>query len=443
MKLPMKPLNRRTLLRGAGTAVALPLLEAMLPTGKTAFAQSVQSPSRFIGCFYSSGVSMDFYRLSKFGSLNQVPLSDTLSSFEDLKSNIMVVDGLAGSKFGRGGDYAQGTQSFLRGGYDQPSIDQIAHQAHMQTPNATRLGSLAVAANGTCSAQDGSPTQDLCNISWETGTTCKPRDSDPQALFDKLFTGFDASGWEVAANRRAARESVLSAVKDDARALQQKLAPEDRQILQKHLASIEELEARIQGTGSSTVAGCLIPTRPPEDPWSRYNLTSPNHEDKVKALFDLSILAFQCDLARYLTFMMENGADYSAYSFLGVSDSNGALSKRHSPPFGGPKHTIERWLFKMAAYFVRGLKNATDLTGGNVLDSCFMAMSSEVANGWSSSHGDMPFITAGSCNGYFKTGESISSKANFTSVWMTAMDALGYPQQRIGKSVGILDELRA
>jgi hypothetical protein len=95
----------------------------------------------------------------------------------------------------------------------------------------------------------------------------------------------------------------------------------------------------------------------------------------------------------------------------------------------------------MAAYFVRGLKNATDVTGGNLLDSCFMAMSNEVANGQSSSHGDMPFITAGSCNGHFKTGESIPLKANFTSVWMTAIDALGYLQQRIGNSVGILNEL--
>jgi Protein of unknown function (DUF1552) len=444
MKLPKNPLNRRTLLRGAGTAVALPLLEAMLPTGKTAFAQSVQSPPRFIGYFYSSGVIMDHYRLSKFGSLSQIPLSDTLSSFEDLKSEILVIDGLKGSRYGPGSADAQGTQSFLRGGYDQPSIDQIAHQAHMQSTEATRFGSLAVAVNDTCPGTGGGAPSAVCAISWETGTTIKPKDSDPRALFDKLFKGFDDSGREVAANRRAAKESVLSAVKDDARVLQQKLASEDRQILQKYLTSIEELELRIQGMEPGAVAGCHTPERPPAGPWSKFNYGPNYHQDKVIALMDLSVLALQCDMARYLTFMIENGGDARTYDFLGVSEGHVFLARApYAHSFGGQKHVIERWLFSMAAYFVRGLKNATDFTGGNLLDSCLMAMSSCFSSGLLTNHNDMPFITAGSCNGYFKTGVSLPSQGNFTSVWMNVMDALGYPQPSIGSSLSGFNELRA
>jgi hypothetical protein len=150
----MKPfnLNRRAVLRGAGVAMALPLMEAMLPVGKSVFAQSAQPP-RFVGFFHSGGVIDTHFNMPP-GPITT--LSPTLGGWEDLKGDFSQILGVAGTKAGGGGDSAQGTQSWLRAGAAGASVDQLAHVAHMQKSDKTVFGSLAINITGSCTAQSSS-----------------------------------------------------------------------------------------------------------------------------------------------------------------------------------------------------------------------------------------------------------------------------------------------
>lgn len=424
-------LNRRSFIRGAGTAMALPLLEAMIPIGKTAFAQT-STPSRFIGYFTACGIVMPHFRMAQ-GPINQ--LSKTLSPFADLKEKINVVHGLSNPPQGPGGDHSKGCQSFLRASANTPSVDQYAHQAHMASAGATRFGSLAVGANGSCTAADGTDPSALCAISWETGSRYKPKDSSPSALFDKLFANFDPSqSQEAVVARKALNESVLSSVMEDARRLQSRLGMTDRIILDEYFTGIEELERRIADLPEDMGGlGC--------NPGNRPSDTRMAIPDRLKALSDLVVMALQCDLARYISFMLENGGDYVTYTHLNVPDGHHQLS--HNPStYDTHVQRIDQWMMEELAYLVRRLAESTDLAGNSLLDSTILCMSNEISHGNNHTHTDMPFLTAGSCNGYFKTGQVINSNGNFGDVWVTVLDALGHPRGSVGNSRGLLTELR-
>jgi Protein of unknown function (DUF1552) len=419
-------LDRRAMLRGAGVTIALPLLEAMMPVGKTAFAQNARPP-RFIGYYTSCGYDMPNFTMP-IGPI--VELSRTLTPFANLKDKITQVVGLSGSREGSGGDHARGTQSFLRAAATGPSVDQIAHKAHMAGPDRTRFGSLAVGVNGSCVGTDGpAPPSSLCAISWESTNVYKPKDSDPQLLFNKLF--MDSTQRK---NQSAMDESVLSAVKDDAKKMQYKLGATDKQIVEQYFENIQEIENRIRQFPAGPAGSCTPGSAP------IYETYSANKPQRARALADLTILAIQCDLARYMSFMLENGGDAVTYTHLGQSSSH------YRYLIDGNRvqlQKIEQWMMGELAYLVQGLKDAKDITGGSLLDSCVIAMSSEFSDTATYSHTKMPFLLAGSCNGYFKMGQTIGSNGNFGDVWLSVLDALGYPQDRIGNSTGMLAELKA
>lgn len=384
-----------------------------------------------MGC----GVIMDWYRINR-GNMSDVQLSPTLAPFEDLKDDLLFVNGLDGIKCCAYGDHAQGTQSYLRAtGTGGISVDQLAHNAHMQSNDKTRFGSLAVSGDGTCYGRDsGSPASALCAISWEgTGENdFKQRDSDPQALFNKLFSDFDPSkATEAAARRSEMDQSILDYVQDDISKLNQQLGYVDRQRLDRYLNSIQTLESKLSDQPPIVGGNCS-----PEEPQI---VSGPAKARQLQALSDIIVMAFECDLARYVAYMFENGGSYTFYDFAGATDGHHQMSHNVSTyGLNGPLHGVEKFFYEQWAYFIRGLKNATDITGGNVLDSTFAVFSNEISHGNNHTHSDMPFLAAGSCNGFFKTGESIQSNANFGNVWVSVLEAIGHPSpsNRVGQGNG-------
>jgi Protein of unknown function (DUF1552) len=436
-------LNRRTLLRGAGTAVALPLLEAMMPVGKTAFAQSAK-PGRFICYFTSCGIVMENFRMTA-GPMDRATVPASMQPFKDagLLNDMCMVQGLSSVKSGAGGDHAQGTQTTLRANSNGISADQYMHQWHMALPagERTRFGSMSIGPNGGCGAQDNAPPSTLCAISWETGTTYKPKDSEPGALFTKLFNGFTpppGGGTPAPVNRM--NESVLAYVKDDANKLKQRLGASDKAILEQYETSVRELEMRIAASTPDTTTGggssCVVPDAP-----EAYGANWPL---KCKLLADLTVLAIQCDQARYFAWMLENGGDYRVYNHLGMTRSHHAMS--HDNGVRQQTAQIDRWMMTEMAYLVKGLKDAKDPTGASLLDSCFVALTNEISHGNNHNHDDMPFLSAGSCNGFFKTGQSLTATgptAWYGNVWVSACNAVGLDRNTIGNSTGPCTVLHA
>jgi hypothetical protein len=431
----MRPFNlsRRAVLRGTGVAMALPLMEAMLPVGKSVFAQSAQPP-RFVGFFSSCGI-IDTHFNMPVGPINT--LSPTLTDWADLKTDFSQILGVASTKAGTGGDHSQGTQTWLRAASTGASVDQLAHVAHMAKADKTRFGSLAINVNGGCSAADGGAPSALCATSWINTTTYTNRDSSPSALFTKLFTGFTpgtpAPDTGAAAARRAMDESILTSVKDESRKLQLKLGAADKQVLEDYFTSIEALEARIKAIPIATggaVSSCSN-TMPAAQGTGRMQT--------VRAMEDLIVLALQCDLARYIVFMIENGGDYNVYN----AEIGGNTLDHHNDSHGSNRalgsslQRTERYFMGEMAYLVRKLKATKDPMGNPLLNSTAVIYGNEISHGNNHTHTNMPFLIAGSCNGFFKMGQTIQSGGNLGDVWIQLMGALGHTKPAsIGTSTG-------
>jgi Protein of unknown function (DUF1552) len=421
-------LDRRAALRGAGVSLGLPLLEAMIPGNKTAFAQEVQSPPRFVGYYFPEGMIMEHFRMP-LGDLGSMSMSDTLSPFEDLKEDILYIIGLSAVPAGPGGEHSRGTRSFLRASHQGPSVDQIAHQAHSRFGDATRFGSVAIGGQSACSATDGPAAAiDLCHISWKNTGIPTPKESDPLNLFNRLFQSRDSGYKDLSIN-----SSILGAVSGDLHRLHNKLGVEDRLRVGSFLAEVESVEHLIQQQG------CVDSALQPEA--TEYE----NYENRTKLLIDLLVLAFKCDLARYMSFMVFNGFTCFGYLRVLLGLPNLDCGTVHNPggrSFEGEFHQVNRWEMRMYHYLVKSLKDTKDFTGMSLLDSCFCFASSDVSDSSRHNYNDMPVLCAGSCNGYFKTGESVRSDKNFGSVWVSVLDALGFPQEVVGQSMGPANELR-
>ncbi len=434
----MKPLNRRTVLRGAGTALALPLLEAMAPVGKTAFAQS-SSPARMLAWYVPCGIHMPAWR--PIGVGEGFTLSETLAPLANVRDKLTVISGLEnvpGHAMG-GGDHSSGTAAFLTavqaakpGVSGGVSIDQIAAQT---LGDRTRIDSLALGIEGgdggNCGGESGYNGAYLCNVSWIGPQTRKPKETDPVRLFNTLTAGYDpAAATEAAAKRRQMDESVLSAVQEDAKKLYSQLGVADRERLQEYEYSIRDLEIRLSDV-DTTAPSCTL-----EQP-----VVGRGREGHIKAMADLQVLAFQCDITRIQTFMLASGGTYVTYGFLpGINQGHHTLS--HTNNFDAIK-TIDRWEMSMFAYLLEKLKDTKDPSGNSLLDSCACLLSNEISDGNRHNHDDLPVLLAGSCNGYFKTGTHVDvGKDRYSNLLYAMLDAFGVDATHVGDSNGLLDAVR-
>lgn len=434
----MKPLNRRTFLRGTGTALALPLLEAMAPVGKTAFAAG-GAPARMLAWYLPCGIHMPAWRPAGTGA--NYALSPTLEPLANVKDQLMVISGLEnvpGYSMG-GGDHSSGTASFLTavqaakpGVSGGVSIDQIAAQ---QLGERTRIDSLALGIEGgdggNCGGESGYNGAYLCNVSWKGPQTRKPKETDPARLFNTLTAGFDPNAaTEAALRRKQMDESVLNAVQDDAKNLYGQLGMEDRVRMQEYEHSIRDLEIRLNNVDTGGEE-CTL-----EQP-----VVGSGREGHIKAMCDLQVLAFQCDITRIQTFMLASGGTYTTYGFLpGVNQGHHTLS--HTNNFDAIK-TIDRWEISMFAYLLEKLNNTKDPSGNSLLESCACLLSNEISDGNRHNHDDLPVLLAGSCNGYFATGQHADlGKARYSNLLYSMLDAFGAQVDGVGDSNGFLNAIR-
>lgn len=426
-------LSRRTLLRGAGAAVALPFLEAMLPTTRRAKAADTGAPpQRFVAFYVANGMRMSAWTPTTEGAAYAMP--PILESLQPIRDDVLILSGLSNlnAVAPLAGDHARGTASFLTcqtpvKGIDENidngvSLDQRLAQA---IGGGTRFPSLELGMDGGGTAGDcdsGYSCAYLRSIAWAGPKTPLPKETSPPSVFDRLFGGGDPSlTLAQVTRRRAMRKSVLDWVMDDTTRLQARLGTSDKAKLEEYLTGVRELERGIAQEASQPQC---FPGSSPK--------SSPDHPVRVKQMLELIALAFQCDLTRVVTFMQGNGGDGRVYDFLGMSDGHHYLSHhQQSVAKLDLLQIINTWEVEQFATLVTRLGQIQE-GESRLIDNALVYFSSEIEDGDSHAHTNMPVLLAGRGGGAVKSGRHMRVAAGepvanlFTSV-MSAWGAEAPP----------------
>jgi len=437
---------RRTFLRGLGTTLALPLLEAMAPPVRllaAAGAASPAAPLRMAFVYVPNGMNMQQWKPAQNGA--EFDLPPTLAPLQNVRRHVQVITGLAHRKAAANGDgagdHARASATFLTGcqarktaGADiraGVSVDQIAAQ---RIGRATRLPSLELACDkarlaGSCDSGYACAYQ--FNLSWRSENTPMPPEVDPRLLFDRLFSNPTGAGTDATrARRELERKSVLDFVLDDARRLQGQLGATDRRKLDEYLTSVRELEQRIENASRFTQA--LPDRRQPDGIPDTY-------EQHVRLMFDLLALAFQTDSTRIATFMLAHDGSNRPYPFLGISEGHHDLSHHQRREEKLAKIAkINHFHVTQFAYFIEQLRSLRE-GNGTVLDNCMIVYGSGISDGDRHNHDDLPVLLAGGGRGTLAPGRHITvPTVPMTNLYLSLLDRMGAPTERLGDSSGKL-----
>lgn len=442
-------LPRRTFLKGLGTAIALPMLESMLPgvTRAAAVAGGKPLPKRMAFVYVPNGANMADWTPKAVGSDFELPY--ILEPLKGNQKDLLVLSGLAHDK-GRpngdgAGDHARASATFLTGcqarktaGKDIKvgiSVDQVAAE---KIGDQTRLPSLELGTDkarlaGNCDS--GYSCAYSFNISWKGEATPMPPEVDPRLVFDRLFSnGQPGEMDEARVKRDRYRKSILDFALDDAKKLKADLGYTDRRKLDEYLTAVRELEQRIERANN-------FPAELPD--YDRPKGVPRSYEEHLKLQFDLLALAFQTDTTRISSFIMANDGSNRQYPFIGVREGHHDLSHHGGDEEKKSKIAkINHFHATQFAYFIGKLKSIKE-GDGTLLDNCMIVYGSGLGDGNRHNHDNLPVVLAGKGGGSIQTGRHLrfEKETPMANLFLSMLDRVGAPTERIGDSTGLLPQL--
>ncbi len=442
----MKPISRRTVLKGLGAAVALPWLEAMAPWQALASAPAgAAAPNRLAFLYIPNGVNMAEWRPPAEGPLGALP--SILKPLEPVKDHLLVLSGLTADKArpnGDGpGDHARALAAFLTGCQPRKtdgadirvgiSADQVAAA---RVGDQTRLPSLEIGCEGgrqAGSCDSGYSCAYSNTISWRAATTPVPKEINPRLVFDRLFATTPPA--ERAA-RDLKRRSVLDFVQEDAGSLKAQLGATDRRKLDEYFSSVRDIELRIARSEKLPEVKLPDGTKKPDGIPAGY-------EDHLRLMCDLLVLAFQTDVTRICTFVLANEGSNRPYPFIGVPEGHHDLSHHQNDPKKLAKiREINTFHMKSFAYLLTRLRSVRE-GDGTLLDHCLIAYGSGNGDGNRHNHDDLPVLLAGGGGGTLKSGRHLRYPINtpLNNLWLSMLDRMNVKVPALGDSTGRLTGL--
>ena len=435
-------LPRRTFLHGLGAAVALPLLDAMVPA-MTALADTPAKPVRRLGFVYTpNGATMSAWTPSGEGpALGE--LSATLRALEPFRDQVVVPTGLSqkqAESLGDGnGEHSRGQTVWLSGihpkrteGADVQAgvtVDQIAAKA---LGNDTPLLSIEMALEqnylvGNC--DNGYSCVYWNTIAWRTPTTPLPMEVNPRIIFERMF----GDGGTPAERLGQIREdrSILDSVRESVVRLQNRLGSSDRTKVAEYLDSMREIERRIQVAEKQSGASVIdLPDRPVGAPES--------YDEHAKLMFDLAAVAFQADITRVFTLLLGREQTNRPYPFIGVPDAHHAISHHQNDPVKLAKCAkINAYHIELLARFAGRLR-ATPEGDGTLLDHAMILQGGGLSNSDQHSHIDLPLVVVGGGAGSLKGGRHLRFPKDtpMNNLHMALLEKVGVNVEKLGDSTG-------
>jgi hypothetical protein len=449
-------LSRRGFLRGVGACVALPLFESLRlpgllaaePPGAQLACTATGAPLRTAFVYFPNGAIPGAWWPT--GEEAEFAWSRTLAPLEKHKGQVQILGGLEHKTAEAGpdgaGDHARGNGTFLTGVRLKKSATDIRAGVSFDQVLARECGHLTrfPSLELTC---DSTPKTGGCdsgyscayqfNLSWSSPTTPKAAEANPRRVFERLF-GEGKPGERQANLERRQQEdkSVLDFVLDDARAMQKRLDPHDKQKLDQYLTGVREIEARIQKAersgrvqdpGVETPAG--IPTA---------------YADHVQLMFDLLVLAFQTDTTRVATFLLAHDGSNRSFDHIGITEGHHDLTHHQNRKDWIDKVAdIDLWYVQQFAQFLDKLNQVKDADGKTLLHNSMIVFGSGNADANRHTHNNLPILLAGGGGGVFQTGRYVKhGDEPLTNLFLSLANNVGVTKlDRFGDSTGPLKNI--
>jgi len=443
-----KRLSRRTVLRGIGTAISLPLMESMLPTRAATAAGSAELPVRLVYVNVPNGIHMPAWTPN--GEGHKFELASSMQPLEKLKPYVSVFTGLTldGARdHGDGaGDHARSGASFLTGAHPRKtdgadikngvSVDQVAAAAigHKTRFASLELGLEGSSQSGNCDS--GYSCAYSSNLAWRNESSPLAKEMDPSAVFDRLFgTGDKVSNRAQRSALTARRKSILDFALEDANNLKRRLGVADQRKLDEYLYAVRDVENRLTRTDKLAVGEDGMPTyaRPAGVPrvW----------EEHCKLMMDMIALAIRTDSTRILTFMLANEGSNRGYPEIGAPESHHDLSHHGKSEDKQAKlRKINEFHLKQLAYLAEQLAGIEE-GDGNLLKNSMVIYGSGISDGDRHNHDDLPILMLGGAGGRIKKPGHWKSPPNtpLCNLYLWMLHQAGVKADRFGDSNGVLN----
>jgi Protein of unknown function (DUF1552) len=439
--MKMNQLPRRTVLRGLGTAMALPMLEAMIPRAIIAKGNAPTAPVRIGFVFFPNGAIPQNW--APEGEDGDWKLSRSMQPLSEHKQHLTVFRGLTqnhGRANGDGaGDHARCASSFLTGAQpvktagadikvgvsaDQAAANLIGSQTAFPS---LELGVERGRNSGNCDS--GYSCAYSANVSWKTESTPMAKEINPKLAYERLFGSKD--GRKGKADRDAYRSSILDLVSEDAALLRKRLGQSDQRKLEEYFTSVRELELRLDrdSTRLNEVPEYDVPAGIPKE-----------LEAHIRLMYDVMTLAFRTDSTRIGTFMLGNAGSNRSYTMVGVKGGHHSLSHHRNEEQKVEDLTkIDTFLASQFGYFLNQLKSVQE-GDGTLLDNSVILYGSGISDANRHTHHDLPIVLAGSGGGRFQTDRLLQYEKDtpLNNLFVSMCHMAGANVDSLGDSTGPL-----
>jgi len=441
MIITRKAMNRRTLLRGTGAVLALPLMEAMMPASSHAAEAAAAARKRLHVIYAPNGMMMEHWTPAKAGA--DYEMTPILKPLEPYRNKFQVISGLdhgQAEALGDGaGDHGRCCGTYLTGmhvkkteGADLTngiSMDQVVAKQYAEL---TQIPSLEMGLEppslvGSCDT--GYSCAYTNTLSWSNPSTPLPVTVNPREIFERLFgdgDSLDAKSRLAVLKRQA---SILDFVAEDAKRLSGNMGANDRKKLDEYLTSVRDIERRIQKAEEGGAVALPDYARPSGIP--------DKFADHAQMMIDLMVLAAQADLTRVNTLMLAREVSGRSYPEIDVPDAHHPMSHHGNDPEKIAKLTkINTLHMEQVAYYLKRMGETKD-GNGTLLDNTLLLAGASLADPNKHSHKDLPTIVAGGLTAGNR--HLVAEKGTpMTNLMLSMMDQLGVKAEKLGDSTGRL-----
>jgi hypothetical protein len=432
-----RSLPRRTVLRGLGVTMALPLLESMLPASSPRARAAARPAHRFLAFYVPNGMAMEYWTPKAEGRAFE--LSPILEPLAPFKNQMLVLSGINASwnyiHAGASGSFLTGT---TRGGRNEVeiladvSMDQLLARHFAKE---TQVASLELAMDAPANA--GACTGILScaythTISWRSPTQPLPMEYNPRAVFERLFGDSGSTGRAAREARLLEQKSLLDSVNESLTRLKRDLGVSDRTKVEQYTEAVRDIERRIQKAEEQRDVELPALDQPQGVPAV--------FEDHLALMLDLQLLAFQSDLTRVITFMIGKEQSARPYPQIGVPEAHHPLSHHNDvPDIIAHMSKINRYHTELFSKYLTRLR-ATPDGDGSLLDHTTIMYGSGISNSTRHSGVNLPLLLVGGGAGTLEGGRHLkyTDKPTIANLLVTLMDKLGVPVEKIGGSTGKL-----
>ena len=451
MIVTKKYLARRTVLRGLGSVVALPLLDGMIPA-LTPLRLTAASPVRRLGAIYAPN-GMNLLQWTPATEGRDFALTPILTPFEPVRDKIVVISGLSNKAIADGlpdeggaGDHTRGQATYLTGvrakrteGADLRagiSMDQVVAQ---DGGRQTQLSSLEISLEsadllGSCDF--GYACAYTAALSWRSPTTPLLMETDPRAVFERLFGDSETTDAKARMTRLRKRKSILDSVSSDVARLQTGLDPGDRAKVSEYLEAVRDIEQRVLKAEQQSSRELPVVERPAGVPSA--------FAEYAELMFDLLAMAYQSDLTRVFSFVMSREQSFRTYPEIGVPEGHHQISHHMDrEDLLNKLAKINVFHTQIFSKFLQKLQ-ATPDGDGSLLDHTMILYGSGLSNPNLHQHADLPLMVAGLGAGQIQGNRHIRvpSGTPMANLHLTLINNMGVRAESFGESTGLIQSLR-